>query len=285
MSDPCVCCGGETGPGLPGLLRCAACGHSRADIALGAGELRKLYGRGYYEGMEYADYALEAPALRRNFRARLGELARTHPKGAALFEIGCAYGFFLEAASDHFRVAGCDISEHAAQTARTRLNAPVTAGDYLDLTPPEPPEVVCLWDTVEHLADPAACLEKVFGDLRPGGTLMLSTGDMGALLPRLQGRRWRLIHPPTHLHYFTARSMRALLGRLGFTNITIRHHAFWRSADAVAFRLLAGPEGRLPALYRMLKGAGLLNFSFPVNTLDLMTVRAEKPRAAVDKAT
>ena len=35
----------------------------------------------------------------------------------------------------------------------------------------------------------------------------------------------------------------------------------------------------------VLKGAGLLNFSFPVNTLDLMTVRAEKPRAAADKAT
>ena len=268
-------------PDLPGLLSCAECGHSWADTGLSDDDLRLLYARGYYEGEEYADYALEAPALTRNFRPRFHELAARHPKGALLYEIGCAYGFFLHTASPHFRVAGCDISAHAVAQARERFGVDATAGDYLGIPMSDPPAAICLWDTVEHLARPDLYLEKVHADLAPGGSLCLSTGDRGALVPRLMGRHWRLIHPPTHLHYFTAGSMRRLLERIGFTQIQIRHPAFWRSADAVAFRLLAWPpDRRLAAAYRVLKRAGLLSFAFPMNTGDLMVASAEKPGEA-----
>lgn len=277
MMAACICCGGAAHEAyLRGLKRCQECTHVWADMDLSDGELRALYSANYFQGEEYLDYEKEAPALRRNFRLRLRELTARVP-GGRLWEIGSAYGNFLKEAGRFYQVAGCDISEHAAARAREVLGQNVTCGDYLSMEVPEEQDVVCLWDTVEHLAAPAPYLARAAAQLRPGGLLALSTGDIGARLARFRGERWRLIHPPTHLHYFTARSMRTLLARLGFDSVEVRYHAFWRSADAVAYRLLGFPPERWSAgMYRALQGAGLLSFSFPVNTFDLMTVYARK---------
>jgi SAM-dependent methyltransferase len=241
-------------------------------------ELRELYSGKYFEGDEYLDYAKEKDALEKNFRRRLSDLRRRHRRGERLWEIGSAYGFFLETAKKTFRVAGCDISGHAVQYAREKLHLNVREGNYLDLPAPKKPyDIVCLWDTVEHLREPHLYIEKAYKELRPGGTLALSTGDIGSLNARWKKDKWRLIHPPSHLHYFSSQSMDTLLRRLGFGRVEFSYPAFWRSADAVAYRLLAWPEGKPTApVYTALHKAGALSFTFPLNTWDLMTVHAVK---------
>ncbi len=276
----CICCNNvEHEPHLRGLRRCNRCGHVWADMRLSDEELRQLYSATYFEGDEYLDYTLEKPALQRNFRARLRDLGKSRSPGKSLWEIGAAYGYFLEEArAAGFDVAGCDISEHAAAQARQRAGLDVRAVDYLTLPAPARPfDVVCLWDTVEHLAAPQLYLEKASAELRPGGAIALSTGDIGSRLARRRGEKWRLIHPPTHLHYFSAASMRRLLERLGFEDIRITYPPFWRSADAVAYRLFACPPGKpTSTLYRTAKALGLTRFTFPMNTFDLMTVTATR---------
>lgn len=277
-SNTCICCGSAASEThFEGLLRCRDCSHVWADMRLSDEELKELYSASYFQGAEYSDYELEAPALRRNFAPRLRDLAKRYPKGARLWEIGAAYGFFLKEASEHFDAAGCDISEFAAQYGREKFGLDLEAMDYLDYACETPFDVICLWDVVEHLREPHEYLAKAAKDLRPGGTLALSTGDIGSFMGRIRGRKWRLLHPPTHLHYFTVRSMRMLLERLGLADVEIGYHAFWRSVDAVACRLLAHPPGeRTARLYEVLHKAGLLNFAFPLNTFDLMTVYARK---------
>ena len=51
--------------------------------------------------------------------------------------------------------------------------------------------------------------------------LALTTGDIGSVNARLRGHKWRMIHPPTHLHYFSAETMKALLDRHGFRQSSI----------------------------------------------------------------
>lgn len=277
--DCCCCCGSvKAAPHLEGLLRCDDCSHVWADMRLSPEALQELYAENYFKGQEYLDYDQEAPALERNFRGRLRELKLAFPRGSRMLEIGSAYGFFLKMASRHFRVRGCEISAHAAGVAKSRFNQPVFVGDYLDLRAPKRPyDLVCLWDTVEHLQYPEQYIRKATSELRPGGRLVFSTGDIGSLIARIQGPRWRLIHPPTHLHYFTGRSARTMLEGLGYSKIRISYHPFWRSADAVAYRLLAH-EKSTPSrkLYRAMQRLGVLNFFFPINTWDLMTVTATK---------
>jgi SAM-dependent methyltransferase len=267
----CACCtSSDTRPYLPGLVQCRQCTHVWAPLDFAPEEQISLYGETYFKGAEYADYEAEASALRRNFRGRVRELADLLPKGAKLFEIGAAYGFFLQEARSMFDVAGCDISEHAAEYAREKFGLDVQAGDYLAMNMPAPLDAVCAWDVIEHLPHPGLFLEKAAGDLKPGGILALTTGDIGSIAARIRGPRWRLIHPPTHIHYFTRKSIAALLGRLGFSDPRIRYHPFWRSADAVGRSILP------PALYTRLQAKKLLTFNFPINLFDIMTVYAHK---------
>ena len=274
----CVCClGDRTKDYVAGLVKCCSCGHVWADTRLSDGELRELYAGSYFEDGEYLDYAGESKALRRNFARRVRELAKRHPKGTKLWEIGAAYGFFLDEAGTHFDAAGCDISEHAVAAARDTLGIEVCLGDYLDLDTGGPFDAICLWDTVEHLREPHLYLEKAVAELRPGGTLALSTGDIGSLNARLRGANWRLIHPPTHLHYFCEHSITILLARLGFQQTTVRHLPFWRSADNTAYQILTRLGAHFgPSIHNALKKTRLLNFYFPLNMGDLMTVYATK---------
>ncbi len=276
-AKPCVCClHTEAAPALAGLLRCAQCGHVYADMTESPELFKELYTRNYFKGGEYADYEQEEQALRLNFRRRVRELAARHPSGATLWEIGCAYGFFLKEAASYFDAAGCDVAEDAIHAATTKHGVRAHCLDYLRHTLAPPRDVICLWDVIEHLPEPDLFLEKALHDLRPGGTLALSTGDIGSLCARLRGRHWRQIHPPTHIQYFTRHSMTTLLTRLGYANIEIIYPAFWRNMDTVAGKILTRHRAGT-TLYRALHRVGLLHFNFPLNLYDLMTVYARKP--------
>src|ERR1700693_689169 len=118
----CLVCDGTMGPDqrLTGLLRCRVCGFVTADLAISGREIEAIYGRDYFHGREYADYEFEGPSLKLNFRRRLQTLKRFVPdhSGKRLFEIGCAYGFFLELARSEFMcVGGVDISDDAVRYA------------------------------------------------------------------------------------------------------------------------------------------------------------------------
>lgn len=278
--DGCICCSAQAAaPLYKGLLQCQQCTHVWADVRLSNEQLSELYAQNYFRGSEYLDYSKERTALEHNFRARLRDLMARHRPGEFLWEIGAAYGFFLRLAADAgFRIGGCEISAHAAEEAEKLLNLPLHVTDYREIPAPRTPyDLVCMWDTIEHLAEPHVYVEKAFHELRPGGTIAISTGDISSLMARLRKEQWRLIHPPTHLHYFTAQSIRTLLERTGFCNVQIKYPWFWRSADAVAYRILAYPETNpMKSLYSLARKLHLTSFSFPVNTWDLMTVYATR---------
>ena len=47
----------------------------------------------------------------------------------------------------------------------------------------------------------------------PDALLVLTTGDIGSRLARMRGQKWRLIHPPSHLHYFDRVTVTRLLAK------------------------------------------------------------------------
>ncbi len=272
----CICClSSASTPCLPGLRRCASCGHVEAELSWTPEMFHELYSEHYFKGGEYSDYESEEAALRLNFKRRVNDLARLYPEGGKLWEIGCAYGFFLKEASQYFDAAGCDVAREAVQCAVENQKVNAQCMNYLSYQPEDPFDVICMWDTIEHLPEPHLFLEKAFDELRPGGTLALSTCDIGSWCARLRGRRWRQIHPPTHVHYFTRNSMQCLLARLGYTDIIFRYHAFWRNLDTVMDKISAG-SGAGNMLYWALKRMGVTHFNFPLNLYDIMTVYAHK---------
>jgi SAM-dependent methyltransferase len=235
MTGRCIACGGSSlKPIYAGLFQCQHCKHAAAPSGV---HLQELYTADYFLGGEYRNYLDDKKVLQRNFRNRLRVLDRflttDHQK---LLEIGCAYGFFLELAKDRFRYAtGVDVASSALRHARANglsvFHGNLLESDLLGY------DVACLWDNIEHLERPDLYVEKIATGMTSGGLIAITTGDFGSLNARMRGTRWRLLHPPSHAHYFTMDSMRAMLDRFGFDTVYASHCGYWRSLRSMAHGL------------------------------------------------
>ena len=283
MNPPtCLVCGGAgLAPHLEILLRCQACGFitARLDAPLDA---RKLYEDDYFTGQEYLDYRADEAFFKRNFRKRLREvLDRTQQRRGGgpgsrprLLEIGAAYGFFLDLAREHFETVGFEVNPEAVRFAREQLKLDVRTDDVLAADAAAiggPVDVTVMWDVIEHLDRPDRFIEHIAELSAPGALLFLTTGDIGSLAARVRGRRWRMIHPPTHLHYFDRRTLPALLSRCGFETLSISSVGVARSIHQVLYSILALQLGR-PNWYERCKKAIPPSWGFTLNTFDIMQV-------------
>lgn len=275
----CLVCGGTLGPDrIPGLLACTSCGFVTANVEMSDAALAELYGRDYFHGEEYADYVAEERSLRDNFRRRIAVLQKTIGDfaSARLFEIGCAYGYFLdEVKKDVAQAAGMDISADAVAQARERFGVDATCGDYLATDIGEPRDVVTMWDTIEHLARPDLFLAKAAQDLRPGGHIAITTGDIGSRFARFRGKGWRMIHPPTHLHYFSVQTLSQLLERSGFDMVHVSHPGITRNVQSALYIILTLKLG-MPRLFSLVRAMRVFDFPLTVNLHDIMYVVARR---------
>ncbi len=275
----CIVCHDEAhgfSPLWSGLKKCNKCGHCVADLDAESLNFKEIYNDGYFFGDEYADYVRDRRVFEQQFQDRLREVQRFQPSGD-LIEIGCAYGFFLTVAQQSYRARGFDIAEGPVAHAREHLGVDACCADFVEAAlEPESVDVVVMWDTIEHLPRPDLTIDKAVRVLRPGGFLVLTTGDIGSLMARVRREKWRLIHPPTHIHYFSRRTMRGMLERVGLRVVETRYVGTRRSVRQIAYSLLALGKQHGSWLYRIMADSAIGDFSFVLNTYDIMLVVGQK---------
>ena len=254
----CVVCG-TPAPALQfckngfDMVRCNSCGclyvgQDPAGIDFGA-----LYDQSYYTGGSdavFADYVGQEAARRAHARRKLAVLRHLPPRIARsgrLLDVGCAAGFFLAEARAHYEVQGVELSAWSSAYARDRLGLPVFTGtlqqaalaaDHFD--------VVTLWDVIEHVADPVPLLAEAARVLRPGGRVVLSTGDWGCAYAQRHGEHWHLMTPPWHLTMFSRATLARAAARAGLKPVAWRSEGvagdgpLWRSRPALLVSRLLG---------------------------------------------
>lgn len=271
----CLVCGtGSFEPHLEILLKCQSCGFVTARTD-GVIDYRALYDGDYFKGEEYLDYAADEAFFKKNFRRRLADVLRYTP-GGRLLEIGAAYGFFLDLAREHFDVLGFEVNAEAVNHARERFGLDVRTDDFLQGSVDNiggPVDVAVMWDVIEHLEHPEQFIERIASMTRPGGMLHVTTGDIGSSLARLRGRKWRMIHPPTHLHYFDRRTLPLLLAKYGFRTLEVSSVGVARSFRQILYSILVlhlRVAGAYGACERILPPS----LGFTLNTFDIMRVSA-----------
>ncbi len=84
-----------------------------------------------------------------------------------------------------------------------------------------PYDLITCCMTIEHVPDPAALCRDAHGLLAPGGMLMLVCHDRRAPLNRALGARSPIMDIE-HLQLFSQPSVRALLERTGFGDVSVR---------------------------------------------------------------
>ena len=281
MSSPAVClvCGqpAELDRVLGTLARCRTCGFVTWPQA--PPDPAALYNEQYFTRVDYPDYLGNESALRRSMVRHLHQMTHYWCRRGALLEIGSAYGFFLDEARNHFdRVVGVDVAAPVVERAGHRFGVEVHAGEFLELPFEEATfDIVCLWDTVEHLPRPDHVLAKARRLLRPEGRLFLTTGDLSSLNARMRGARWRQIHPPSHLHYFSRDTMSRLLERVGFRVLEFETSAYYHSVHNVlaTLRLRGGSAAGVSHVVLRALGDGIARrMGFWINLGDIMFVAA-----------
>ncbi len=138
------------------------------------------------------------------------EFARPLCAGADVLDAACGVGYgsaYLAEVAE--RVVGVDLSMEAIAHARAhyaRSNVEFRQGDLLDLDLPDLAfDVVCSFETIEHLPDQDRYLAHVTRVLRPKGVLFVST-------PQAAETTLRPANPHHHVE-FSRPDFEALLGR------------------------------------------------------------------------
>jgi len=274
-----VCEASSTEAIFGGLLRCKRCAHAFAPAETTDQDLATLYTESYFAGEEYQDYVSDRKVTQRNFLSRLRVLdsLMSPQRHRRLFEVGSAYGFFLDVARHRFdSVEGIDVSAAAVSYARDKLGLDVVCADLLnyDLDARDF-DVVCMWDTIEHLARPDLYIAKLAEHMDRGALLAITTGDFGSLNARMRRTKWRLMHPPTHAHYFSLASIGTLLERFGFEVIYRRHCGFYRSLKSMAYGVFDQRHGS-PLVGDLIQRLGIGEWPIYLNFFDIMYVVARK---------
>ena len=168
----------------------------------------------------YAAYLADRPLIEANFRDRLTWL-KSYASGGRLLDVGAAYGFFVHlAAQAGFSAVGLEPAAECAEFAKRELGAELTTGHIETADLPEGTfDVVTMFDVLEHFENPRIALERAERLLRPGGILVVETGDTEALLARVAGSRWYFFDPPQHLVFFSQENLTRLAASVGFDKL------------------------------------------------------------------
>ncbi len=165
------------------------------------------------------------------------------PSGARLLEIGCAFGYFLQAAQKKsYRVCGIEISAAADQARKSGLEVhsqPLEAVAF----PARSFDAVVMLDVIEHFNDPESLLKEIRRVLKETGIVALITPDVNSLARRLLGRKWPHFKQE-HLYYFSRKSLSKLLQRQGFDVLTFKTAKKGMSASYLASH--SAQYGNLP---------------------------------------
>lgn len=230
-----------------GFMTCGACG-SFSYFGPVDKPPADLYGRAYFETDEYLDYEAHAKVHALNFRRKLALIGRFVNGPMKLFELGCAYGFFLEQAlkGGAEEAYGVDVSPEVVAKARERVGAGRVGLASEGRMPSKGVNCLVAWDVWEHLPEPFEQFSSCCAGLEKGAVVAISTVDSSALAARLRGKKWRQIHPPTHLHYPTRLALKNVFESLGLDVVHHRSFGYYRALQMYGSALglrLSEPKG------------------------------------------
>lgn len=152
------------------------------------------------------------------------EMVRRFVGRGRMLEIGPAYGAFAYLA----KRAGFDVQVIEMDEGCCRYLTEVVgvraihSDDPTSILPTvEPQNVIALWQVLEHLPDPFACLKHAAERLLPGGILVIAAPNPDALQFKLLRSWWPHVDAPRHLQLIPVRLLVEQLAGVGLEPVLI----------------------------------------------------------------
>jgi SAM-dependent methyltransferase len=168
-------------------------------------------------------------------------------------------------------VIGVEPSPAAIEDAKPDIRSAIREGVFTEADfEPFSFDLICCFQTLEHIPDPRAFVEASRRLLRPGGMLVVITHDYKALINRALGRRSPIIDIE-HLQLFCKPSLSYLMKEGGLKIITIKSIVN-RYPISYWLRLAPLPTVAKGAVEWFLNVSGANRIRLAVNVGNLMTV-------------
>lgn len=149
--------------------------------------------------------------------------SRTNIENGKLLDIGCGFGFFLNAMKQRqWDVAGIEISKGGRKYARDYYNIEIYSKPLEALSLPDNHfDAITLFYVIEHIADPLTVLKEVNQILKPGGLILIRWPHTTPIVKLIGpfSRYLDLYHTPYHLYDFSKQTIERVLTLSGFSNI------------------------------------------------------------------
>lgn len=212
------------------------------------------------------------PIIRKDYWRHLAPFLENRKKGRAL-EIGCSSGFFLEElkAQGFEQVDGCEPSVEAKKKASPAVRDCIHQGFFVDgIYPDKSFDLICSFQTIDHLSDPAAILKVCRKALKPGGLVYFICHNVDALQAKILREKSPIIDVE-HIYLFSKKTLRLFFEKSGFEVVSLGNIqnsyplSYW-------LRMLPLPPGLKAFLSGMLKTMGLLNWSMPLSAGNMFIV-------------
>ena len=202
------------------LRRCSSCGLVYQANPPSAAEIVSIYSDDYYNywGLDQNfDDLWEMKT--KTCLAYLDLLGHYLPQGLSapqILDIGCAHGFMLEGARQKgFQAFGIEISP-AASVARERGFTVYEVPLHELALPAETFDAITIIDVLEHIPDLQGFMKEVNRILKPQGTMLIVTPDVGSWIAKIMKAKWPH-YKREHIFYFSQSSLSSLLRRTGFS--------------------------------------------------------------------
>jgi SAM-dependent methyltransferase len=189
---------------------------------------------------EAQDHPYYDPNVRRQVaELRLQFVASLGTDGRRLLDVGAGDGAFVEQANAHgWDAWGVDpgAPEHGGERLRRGLVADLPVDDIYD--------VITLWDVIEHADDPLGLLQGALQHTKPGGVIVIETGNYQSGDRISAGEHW-WCYAADHRWYFSPPVLEDLMRELGIRNFVHADRAFrpkWRGT--AQYRVWLGGHAR-----------------------------------------
>lgn len=236
------------------------------DIVLPEGPLRRCHGCGqlvsrcdeerYRQSLSEFDDpqgTLPGPdSLARHVRRsekcllRIRRVLKKPPQEIRLLDIGCSTGAFIAVA--HRMGFSAEGVEPAPKAARAAQKAGLRVHEGLleeRAFPDQAFDAVTLFEVIEHVRDAVSLVRECHRILRPGGVLVIGTGNTASWAVSFMRSRWEYFHIERHgghISFFNPCSILLLAERCGFRadSLKTRSMRFFEKEDVhpVVYRLV-----------------------------------------------
>ncbi len=208
------------------IHRCSDCGHGWVSSEVKDKDLTDFYASDEAKKMQYE---FPEKVVRKDGKRFLKYIETGYPQKGTLLDVGCGRGIYVEVAKEYgWKGVGFDFSSESRKSCQERQVPFYESWDALERDCGQHfADQISLWEVLEHLRDPLEMLVGLKSFLKPDGILSLSTPNYDSSLARQDEKNWMELRPPMHLHYFTPKSLAALLNKAGYQGVFIKTYGAW----------------------------------------------------------